>query len=1045
MKQIRTILALLLCVCMLPLSAFAYTVDQTSVGAANVYTPEESGLYAVKLTYLDGQHAAIPADLLYEVGNPVSVTAGGKTVQPVNFNVFYLTAGTAYTLQVQKRAEGEELSEQFSLSVEKVDPMTLELNAEAYRVQEWFTFVPEQDDEITFSSAEQPVFVELFAPGAQNGDWAGYAQDKEAYHVAARAVADGAFQISMGEYSLESAKAQLEATKQELANAEEKLDNYHDVYEKAYAKLDAYKTLMELADSNGLIGAVGNNTARQILYNTILKPAARARGVEIPDDFRDFPDFAKEQIEKLEADTADYEAGQAWVEETREKVAVAEVQVQEGEQQLARAKEEQAANLEAVRVLHEKVSSDADAILNSASAFAAEDTASLALQSAGWLNNAEDTLKANVKSGTTYFVHVLAGDPVGFAGNSDGQRPEVSLDKTRLETAVADAEELMKQYPDSEYLAAMQDALAAAKDVLNNSEDQTTIDRAAETLSKAVAMVRDNQPDPSEEPNDDPQQGVDKTALQAAIDRARALDRSLYTTESYAAVTIALASASIVNISPLATQERVDEVTKALNDAIDALVLKDDDPGETVDKSKLEELIAAAEQFKPEDYTDASFGPLQDALDNAKAVLENKDASQEDVTNAVKSLTDAIAGLKQKPVEIDKSKLEEAISNAQQYKPGDYTDASFDALRDALENAKAVLENKDASQEDVTNAITAITNAIAGLKQNPSEEEPSTEVNKTNLQQLVDMIDKMDRSRFTDESLAALDQAQAEAKRVLADENATQADVDNAIRGLTEAQNGLKLKPATDANREALQKLVDQAEAIDRSKYTDDSLKALDNQIANAKAALDNPSASQTLITLAARRLTAAMNNLQEKDAAEPIHFVDVPDSAYYADAVDWAVRNGVTDGTDATHFSPKADCTRAQIVTFLWRALNKPEPKSNYNPFVDVQPGAYYYEAVLWAIGEGITDGTDATHFSPKDSCTRAHAVTFLWRMENKPGSSITNTGFVDVPAGAYYADAVRWAVANEITNGTDATHFSPKVTCSRAQIVTFLYRDRG
>ena len=170
--------------------------------------------------------------------------------------------------------------------------------------------------------------------------------------------------------------------------------------------------------------------------------------------------------------------------------------------------------------------------------------------------------------------------------------------------------------------------------------------------------------------------------------------------------------------------------------------------------------------------------------------------------------------------------------------------------------------------------------------------------------------------------------------------------------------------------------------------------------------------------------------------------FVDVPSTAYYAAAVDWAVANDITKGTDATHFSPTADCTRAQMVTFLWRALGSEAPKSSYNPFSDVRPGAYYYDAVLWAVENNITSGTSKTTFSPNDKVTRAQTVTFLWRMEGEPNASSRNP-FVDVKTTDYYYKAVLWAVENGITNGMDATHFGPKNNCTRAQIVTFLWRD--
>ena len=168
--------------------------------------------------------------------------------------------------------------------------------------------------------------------------------------------------------------------------------------------------------------------------------------------------------------------------------------------------------------------------------------------------------------------------------------------------------------------------------------------------------------------------------------------------------------------------------------------------------------------------------------------------------------------------------------------------------------------------------------------------------------------------------------------------------------------------------------------------------------------------------------------------------FVDVPENAYYAPAVAWAVEKGVTEGTSATTFSPDAACTRAQIVTFLYRAAGSPAVKSTVNPFTDVTASDYYYNAVLWAVENGITTGTSETTFSPNESCTRAQCVTFLYRAV---GSAATaKASFTDVSADAYYAPAVDWAVEKGVTTGTSATTFSPDAACTRAQIVTFLYR---
>ena len=169
--------------------------------------------------------------------------------------------------------------------------------------------------------------------------------------------------------------------------------------------------------------------------------------------------------------------------------------------------------------------------------------------------------------------------------------------------------------------------------------------------------------------------------------------------------------------------------------------------------------------------------------------------------------------------------------------------------------------------------------------------------------------------------------------------------------------------------------------------------------------------------------------------------FVDVATGSYYEDAVDWAVENGITKGTDDTHFSPDGICTRAQAVTFLWRTAGSPKPEIRTMPFTDVPVGSYYYDAVLWAVENGITKGTSDTTFSPNMTCTRAQIVAFLWRSEKSPAAGTANP-FADVKSTAYYADAVLWAVKENITKGTTSTTFSPNADCTRAQIVTFLWR---
>ena len=187
--------------------------------------------------------------------------------------------------------------------------------------------------------------------------------------------------------------------------------------------------------------------------------------------------------------------------------------------------------------------------------------------------------------------------------------------------------------------------------------------------------------------------------------------------------------------------------------------------------------------------------------------------------------------------------------------------------------------------------------------------------------------------------------------------------------------------------------------------------------------------------------LCTICNKQKEDEVCPSSVFSDVKNDWSHK-GIDFAVSRRITNGTDATHFSPSATCTRGQVVTFLWRAMGCPEPSSTRCPFVDVKESAYYFKAVQWAVEQNITNGIDATHFGPDKGCTRGQVVTFLWRsMIGRPLSEGFENPFVDV-TGGYYYEAVLWAVGQNITKGTDNTHFEPNSTCTRAQIVTFLYR---
>ncbi|MBQ8355212.1 MAG: S-layer homology domain-containing protein [Oscillospiraceae bacterium] len=215
-----------------------------------------------------------------------------------------------------------------------------------------------------------------------------------------------------------------------------------------------------------------------------------------------------------------------------------------------------------------------------------------------------------------------------------------------------------------------------------------------------------------------------------------------------------------------------------------------------------------------------------------------------------------------------------------------------------------------------------------------------------------------------------------------------------------------------------------------------DLLDAEDRALVFAQAMLDNPLATKMEVATALDTLTEAM-----EQAAPKLSFTDVPVDSFYYDPVLWAVKKGITTGATATTFNPNGQCQRAQVVAFLWRAAGSPEPVSTVNPFTDVKESDFYYKAVLWAVEQKITNGLTATTFGPFALCNRAQVVTFLWRAMGSPDSTAA-VSFADVKAGQFYSTAVAWAVEKGITNGISATEFGVGGICNRAQVVTFLYR---
>ena len=257
---------------------------------------------------------------------------------------------------------------------------------------------------------------------------------------------------------------------------------------------------------------------------------------------------------------------------------------------------------------------------------------------------------------------------------------------------------------------------------------------------------------------------------------------------------------------------------------------------------------------------------------------------------------------------------------------------------------------------------------------------------------------------------------------------------------VTPAENGTVTLSRTSAPKNAkitLTVQLDQGYKLDKLTVT--------NSSGEAVPLTDNGDGTYTF-TIPAKKVTVTAAFAKDGEGPAPAagsKFVDVPDDAYYAAPVDWAVEQGVTTGKDETHFAPNDTCSRAQMVTFLWRADGQPEPTGGDNPFTDVPDDAYFAKAVQWAVEKNITSGTGETTFSPNATVTRAQSVTFLYRFRGEKTHGVNP--FTDVAEGAYYYDAVLWAAAKGVTTGKTADTFAPDDDCTRGQIVTFLYRAMG
>ena len=429
-------------------------------------------------------------------------------------------------------------------------------------------------------------------------------------------------------------------------------------------------------------------------------------------------------------------------------------------------------------------------------------------------------------------------------------------------------------------------------------------------------------------------------------------------------------------------------------------------------------------------YTDESVEALRAA---EAAVIRGKAiAKQAEVDAMAEAIERAISGLVLKPA--DYSAVDAAIEKANALNENDYVD--FSAVKAALD---AVVRGKNITEQAEVDAMAeAIERAISELALKPAD--------YSAVDAAIEKANALNENDYVDFSAvkAALD-------AVVRGKNITeQAEVDAMAKAIEDAIAALVQKsyPVTISGTTEHGTVTASTEAAvggstvtitvkPDSGYTLGGITVTDSE-GNELSLTDNGNGAYTF-TMPSGKVEIHVT-FTEDGSLNP--FQDVPDDAYYFEAVNWAVANNVTNGTSETTFSPNVGCTRAQVVTFLWRAAGQPEPTEGTNPFTDVKEGTYYYKAVLWAVEKGITNGTSETTFDPDETCTRGQIVTFLWRREGKPAPTGANNPFADVKPSAYFGSAVLWAVETGITNGTSETTFEPNEDCTRAQVVTFLWR---
>ena len=565
-------------------------------------------------------------------------------------------------------------------------------------------------------------------------------------------------------------------------------------------------------------------------------------------------------------------------------------------------------------------------------------------------------------------------------------------------------------------------------------------------------------------------QQADRSALESALLEAAALDAGNYSEASFAVLQAVLAHGRVIADDAAASQAQLDAAVACIRAAVAALAPK---PAE-IDRSVLAEAIRAAKAVDPSEYTPRSYAVLDATLDAAQTALQSGDQAMVDsVARALLAAMNLLEAAQTPEIPEEAKALAEEISDAFGCVPvpgGDVYTSELEAGRSYFfwesvrlhidapvhcptlyVHGRVQIDGGEKLTAEILFADDAAT-VLSGSILCPEMDNPPAA--ETTVRNGVTAIGGLEI--VGGDVRCPVISSGPETVHVSGGE--VNADTISALFGYT--QEGGTVNAGSIWAREGF---CVSGGTLNLGSANSEFFRFVGGVITISGALSYNSEAPHTVeivfpmyIAVPEGGVYADGRFLDQNGApAETVRleagpvthpFRDVQPNAYYYEAMLWAYAHEpqITKGTTASTFSPNAACTRGQVVTFLWRARGCPAPKHRTLPFTDVTEDAFYYEAVLWAVENGITNGVDASHFGPGQSCTRAQVVTFLWRDALLPEPNGGGNSFTDV-TGGYYARAVAWAVENHITNGTDDTHFSPDVACTRGQIVTFLYRAMG